>query len=164
MCPNGTGQVGCGPQEEFRACADVSIVDGSGAADETPFDNEYDTDEESGKPEEGISGTDVEPEWWYLLVVIVFATLFFVLATFAMLYFYFYKRETFKNWWEEKHISIISRDAQEKQFHFWKTFKEDNKKLRFWNKWGGNENMEKEKNYAIPQPIPPARKKRINRV
>lgn len=24
-CPNGTGAVGCGPQEEFRACADITI-------------------------------------------------------------------------------------------------------------------------------------------
>lgn len=25
MCDDGTGAVGCGPQEEFRACSDVSI-------------------------------------------------------------------------------------------------------------------------------------------
>jgi len=25
ICPNGTGAVGCGPQEEFRACADIVI-------------------------------------------------------------------------------------------------------------------------------------------
>lgn len=25
MCENGTGAVGCGPQEEFRACSDVAI-------------------------------------------------------------------------------------------------------------------------------------------
>lgn len=25
MCPDGTGAVGCGPQEEFRACSDISI-------------------------------------------------------------------------------------------------------------------------------------------
>lgn len=25
MCDNGTGAVGCGPQEEFRACSDISI-------------------------------------------------------------------------------------------------------------------------------------------
>lgn len=26
-CPNGTGMVGCGPQEEFRGCADVKITE-----------------------------------------------------------------------------------------------------------------------------------------
>ena len=30
-CPDGSGQVGCGPQEEFRACADISIGQGSQA-------------------------------------------------------------------------------------------------------------------------------------
>lgn len=25
MCPDGTGAVGCGPQEEFRACADIAV-------------------------------------------------------------------------------------------------------------------------------------------
>lgn len=25
MCSDGTGAVGCGPQEEFRACSDISI-------------------------------------------------------------------------------------------------------------------------------------------
>lgn len=27
MCEDGTGAVGCGPQEEFRACADITIGD-----------------------------------------------------------------------------------------------------------------------------------------
>lgn len=30
-CPNGTGAIGCGPQEEFRACADIKI--GKGGTD-----------------------------------------------------------------------------------------------------------------------------------
>lgn len=37
MCKNGTGAVGCGPQEEFRACADIQITDGKGESDDTPF-------------------------------------------------------------------------------------------------------------------------------
>jgi len=31
VCPDGTGAVGCGQQETFRACADVSISGGSGS-------------------------------------------------------------------------------------------------------------------------------------
>lgn len=31
MCEDGTGAVGCGPQEEFRACADITIGDKGGA-------------------------------------------------------------------------------------------------------------------------------------
>ena len=34
-CSNGTESVGCGPQEEFRACADVAITTAEGYADET---------------------------------------------------------------------------------------------------------------------------------
>ena len=45
MCPNGTGAVGCGPQEEFRACADVAVVDSTGEADGTPLAPE-DTDDQ----------------------------------------------------------------------------------------------------------------------
>lgn len=26
MCPNGTGAIGCGPQENFRSCADIQIL------------------------------------------------------------------------------------------------------------------------------------------
>ncbi|KAF2894295.1 hypothetical protein ILUMI_11887, partial [Ignelater luminosus] len=37
-CPNGTEQVGCGPQEEFRACADITI--GKGIVIETTTDPE----------------------------------------------------------------------------------------------------------------------------
>lgn len=28
MCPDGNGAVGCGPQEEFRSCADISLGEG----------------------------------------------------------------------------------------------------------------------------------------
>jgi hypothetical protein len=35
-CSNGTEAVGCGPQEEFRACADITITEPDGTADETP--------------------------------------------------------------------------------------------------------------------------------
>ena len=35
-CPNGTEAVGCGPQEEFRACADITITEADGTADESP--------------------------------------------------------------------------------------------------------------------------------
>ena len=34
-CSNGTESVGCGPQEEFRACSDVTITTSDGSADNT---------------------------------------------------------------------------------------------------------------------------------
>lgn len=36
VCKNGTETVGCGPQEEFRACADVTITEDDGSADDRP--------------------------------------------------------------------------------------------------------------------------------
>jgi len=53
QCENGSQAIGCGPQEEFRACADVSIQDSTGHAasgeDETVDDNEIDIRELSFK-------------------------------------------------------------------------------------------------------------------
>nr|CAD7461263.1 unnamed protein product [Timema tahoe] len=43
-CVNGTGAVGCGPQEEFRACADVAIVNASGLTNDTSFEDERDNE------------------------------------------------------------------------------------------------------------------------
>ena len=54
VCKNGTGAVGCGPQEEFRACADVTITENDGSADDTP--NTILDDEETNV----ISSTDFD--------------------------------------------------------------------------------------------------------
>ena len=35
-CKNGTGKVGCGPQEEFRACSDITITDEDGSVNSAP--------------------------------------------------------------------------------------------------------------------------------
>ncbi|KAL0280044.1 UNVERIFIED_CONTAM: hypothetical protein PYX00_001458 [Menopon gallinae] len=155
MCPNGTGQVGCGPQEEFRACADVAILDTTGAADETPFDNEIETDEvpKGTKPETG------EEEGQNIFIFIAVGTVIVIAGMFCFIYLYFYKRQVVKEWWEQKNISIISRNQPETGFHFWENHKN---KLRFWRSETINE---KEKNFAIPQPVPPPRTKRqINKV
>ncbi|XP_045121784.1 uncharacterized protein LOC123510572 [Portunus trituberculatus] len=57
-CENGTGMVGCGPQEEFRSCADITITEEDGSADDTPSYvpdyeddyNEVDVESHAGKP------------------------------------------------------------------------------------------------------------------
>lgn len=154
MCPNGTGLVGCGPQEEFRACADVAILDSSGEADETPYiPNEIETevpkDTDTGeKPKEG------QTEWWFLLVVIIL-TIFLVLATFFLIYFYFYKWKTVKEWWEQKHLPVFHQSPRE--ITFWKTISLLDKKRT-------NENpIVKVENFVPPQPVPPPRTKRINK-
>jgi hypothetical protein len=35
-CEDGTSALGCGPQEEFRACADISIGDNAGDSPHSP--------------------------------------------------------------------------------------------------------------------------------
>lgn len=48
-CPDGTKEgLGCGPQEEFRACSDVAIYDDKGyASAEQPEDSDDDDDEDN---------------------------------------------------------------------------------------------------------------------
>ncbi|CAG0907088.1 unnamed protein product [Darwinula stevensoni] len=55
MCRNGTGALGCGPQEEFRACSDVAI-EGEGEITHEDEPDEYDN--EIGPGESGGSGTE----------------------------------------------------------------------------------------------------------
>ncbi|PSN43757.1 hypothetical protein C0J52_06412 [Blattella germanica] len=103
-CENGTGAVGCGPQEEFRACADVEIVDSTGAADETPFDNEIPTQEENKDSEQTSTPTSETPtpvsttDWW--LVTVIAACAFIAVATMlALVYLYYYHAgDAVKRW------------------------------------------------------------------
>jgi hypothetical protein len=104
ICENGTGVVGCGPQEEFRACADVEIVDSSGLADETPFYNEIPTHDENKNVDETSVPTEQIPvpesatNWW-LITVIVVCALTAVAVTLAMVYVYYYcAGDALKRW------------------------------------------------------------------
>ena len=51
LCQDGQGRVGCGPQEEFRACADIKITDGN--------NNNNNNSESAGTAESSVSNT-----WW----------------------------------------------------------------------------------------------------
>ncbi|XP_022196376.2 uncharacterized protein LOC111053758 [Nilaparvata lugens] len=91
-CPNGTEMVGCGPQEEFRACADVSIEDGTGSSDDTPF-------EENVIPEDdyvpGVSDMNKvyqqsNQDWWLFSITIAVSSLALALTVYALLYLYYY--------------------------------------------------------------------------
>lgn len=127
MCPNGTGAVGCGPQEEFRACADVSITDLAGGADETPFYNPTtktetpETEKETTKqkeettpsvdeneiPDEPVDKSHAEStqaksgESVLVMVFIMGVTLLVVVILFALLYVYYYHaNEHLRSWWK----------------------------------------------------------------
>ncbi|XP_011143909.1 uncharacterized protein LOC105185819 [Harpegnathos saltator] len=95
-CGNGTGAVGCGPQEEFRACADITINDNETSLlpklpkqPTTTFTGESPTDT-SPLPKSGP----------YLLfsIIIAGACLLVVLAAMALLYTYYYHAGRAKKW------------------------------------------------------------------
>ena len=96
MCEDGSGRVGCGPQEEFRACSDVSIREEDGSADNvastdidlTEIDeNTIDWSEDLAGPEillyEGDNGERV--------AVIVLASLLTAVLLFGAIFVYYYK-------------------------------------------------------------------------
>jgi hypothetical protein len=89
-CPNGTGAVGCGPQEEFRACADITI---SGKA----TDDTMVPEEEPTQPEVPETSTVVAPPTpeeshspitALILSLVSFLVVFLILS---LLYIHFYQ-------------------------------------------------------------------------
>lgn len=96
-CENGTEMVGCGPQEEFRACSDVSIEDGRGDSDEETINNvvPHDNDDDEETPDDGGAQTNKvykerSEDWWLFTLAIAMCTLLLVLTIYALLYFYYY--------------------------------------------------------------------------
>ncbi|XP_046385899.1 uncharacterized protein LOC124155817 [Ischnura elegans] len=119
-CANGTGAVGCGPQEEFRSCADVSIHTDAGEVDETPYpsdgdeedtnvDNEIpdgkEEEEESAKSKAGELEKELEGGlfWWAIILIIVGCAFISAVAVFALLYLYYYHaRDGLKKWMKKE--------------------------------------------------------------
>ncbi|CAG9770059.1 unnamed protein product [Ceutorhynchus assimilis] len=123
-CPNGTGAVGCGPQEEFRACSDITI---SGKATDEPMvpptvpvapDEDYDDYNELEPPSSVVPPADEipKPEGTYnpvsalIISVVSFLVAFLILF---LLYFHFYQvgkriREWLKSKTENKGEQKVS--------------------------------------------------------
>nr|XP_015836356.1 PREDICTED: uncharacterized protein LOC661801 isoform X1 [Tribolium castaneum] len=95
-CPNGTGAVGCGPQEEFRACADVTIS-GKGVQemeeDTTEVEVEVATTTVAAPP----SGEETHsPITALVLSLVSFLLVFLILS---LLYIHFYQvGKQLKSW------------------------------------------------------------------
>lgn len=108
-CPNGTGAVGCGPQEEFRACADVAIQ-GDGSSEE-------DTYNVPGEPSVSTTPTpksDFVEKW--LIIIVVLAAFVAVCAVFALLYLYYYHAsDTVKQWLHQQKPVPPPRTRKQKQ-------------------------------------------------
>lgn len=106
-CDNGTEAVGCGPQEEFRACADVTITTSDGSADSTmnvmvdpevyvPREddtryNEVDFDEKKQDYDAQLRD-EVAVE---SVVIIVLVSLLVTLMFFGGLFFYYTRGKTY---------------------------------------------------------------------
>ncbi|GLH14587.1 Uncharacterized protein GBIM_18950 [Gryllus bimaculatus] len=113
-CENGTEAVGCGPQEEFRACADVAI-DGQGerpteapapAPGEGPTEGAGEGEGEGEGESEGAGEGERPPTaeehrgraWWAALVIVV-ASALAAAATLLLLYVYYYHAaDVLKSW------------------------------------------------------------------
>ncbi|XP_034828174.1 uncharacterized protein [Maniola hyperantus] len=88
-CEDGKGAVGCGPQEEFRACADIAIGERFATSTRRPRPTYVSPSRKpptaEPAPEESTGTT------WYYSVVIAIITLFVAVAVLAGLYLYYYR-------------------------------------------------------------------------
>ncbi|CAH2229460.1 jg20846 [Pararge aegeria aegeria] len=86
-CDNGTGAVGCGPQEEFRACADIAIEDRFTTTTKGPRPTYVYPNRKPATPAPEASAGST----WYYGLVIAIITLFVAVAVLAGLYLYYYR-------------------------------------------------------------------------
>lgn len=180
MCPNGTGAVGCGPQEEFRSCADISITDTAGSADGTPYEEtttqkekettpkEKETDKEKETTTPSVDENEIPDEtiekfhpeaahaktsdYIIFLVSIIGCTFLAIVLLFVLLYFYYYHaNEIIQSWWSKGGSGL--RDAT-----CWSTIKTS---LRSCSK-RGKEKPDQKLNLDQQQkgPVPPPRTKK----
>lgn len=95
-CDNATSRIGCGPQEEFRACADISIEDKDGNVDETPFEDvhgektpaEEGTDENEDNEVGSFQAVEEDKFWISLIIMLGAMTLALFIYIIIFLYFY----------------------------------------------------------------------------
>ncbi|XP_048506013.1 uncharacterized protein LOC105686872 isoform X2 [Athalia rosae] len=97
QCENGTGAVGCGPQEEFRACADITIGDSEATLLPHPVTGKMDTSfgtsttkQAYPAPTEPTLVPEATGPHWLFSLVIVGTCLLVVVAVLALLYVYYY--------------------------------------------------------------------------
>lgn len=93
-CENGTGMVGCGPQEEFRSCADITITEEDGSADDIPsYDedyNEVDVDEQEGR-----RPTDQVDHVGHV-VALTLAFLLIIVVLLGLVVYFYWAKDAFK--------------------------------------------------------------------
>lgn len=85
MCDSEHGAVGCGPQEEFRACSDIQIGEGVFVP---PAPKANTTTDVISKPTEPAESTD---ESIFPTIIIISLILILILCTLAAIYRYHYQ-------------------------------------------------------------------------
>lgn len=100
------GAVGCGSQEEFRACADIAIGYGEASVPPKPIITETDATPSgtSATKQTDLSSTEPSfvPEetgpYWLFSLVIAVTCLLVMLAVLALIYVYYYHAGKAKQW------------------------------------------------------------------
>lgn len=120
MCPDGTGAVGCGAQEEFRACADITIGDVGPQPTLRPLRPITRPTTKHAKPTNATTteqpSLDIETDAQehgprYLAPLIAILTLLVVLCALAAVYLYHYHGQRIKQlmaWKREQKTQNIS--------------------------------------------------------
>ncbi|XP_076181127.1 uncharacterized protein LOC143153609 isoform X1 [Ptiloglossa arizonensis] len=97
-CGNGTGAVGCGPQEEFRSCADITIGDDVEPLPPRPPKEPTESLPGEKSPTEPTLLPKPTGPYWLFSIVIAGTCLLVVLAAMALLYSYYYHAGRAKKW------------------------------------------------------------------
>lgn len=133
ICADGNGAVGCGDQEEFRACADIAVGKGEASAiptikpptrkpatDKWPnveeneiehnhdHDHDHATEDESQKPAQSSN--------FFGAIVAIF-TFFLVLCTIAAIYVYFYHGDLLKQMLHSRLSNNVVSTESSTSFH-----------------------------------------------
>jgi hypothetical protein len=126
ICKDGNGAVGCGEQEEFRACSDIAIGKGAASAiptikptkvkpttdkwptnvpnvHENEVDHDHDHDHEAGTNED-VQKPPAGSSNMYGAIIAIF-TFFLVLCSLAAIYIYFYHGDVLKRVLRRQRIS-----------------------------------------------------------
>lgn len=115
-CDNATSAIGCGPQEEFRACADISIEDKDGTIDETPYHDVPHTVTTEAEDADVVVVTENnevdglhssrEDSFWVSLIIML-AAMILALFIYILIFLYFYGvNKTVKPCWHSTLKSV----------------------------------------------------------
>jgi len=114
ICPDGNGAVGCGPQEEFRACSDIALGEGANTPILPPKPRP--TARTSVRPKTSTDSTtrqEADQEGFnYVPLLTIGILLFLVLCAVAIWYLYRYHGEKVKTWVETTGERFCQRQKQ----------------------------------------------------